>query len=427
MPATATPKANLREKQQRMEAEINGLRDRRKATADALAVAQEAFASDEDMKTGTPEYEAMTSAAAELDEIDRDMKERTAALVGVLKSFGDEAPELPGGTAGDERYTRDTPTGWNSSALFDETVAAQLAQAAFSKRQFGGMELGQVADRDTLAADIAPTANMRRDAYYGIIPQLARPLRILDLLPTGTMNGNLLPYTQESGTFLGAAETTEGLTKPEANVTYTDASAVAQTIAAWMKIKKQALADVPALRTIIDGRLRYGVLRRLENQSLNGDGADPNLRGILATSGIGAVAFNAAELAADQILRGITTILLADALADAVVMHPTDWQNVMIVKAAGDGHYYGGGPFSSTPQMMWGVPLIPSPAIPAGMALVGDFSMGATLFIREGVNVLFSDSDGDDFRQNRVTLLAEMRAALAVWRPSAFCSVDLAA
>jgi hypothetical protein len=425
MSATATKP--VRERLKEVEANLDGLRDKLKDAKTEKAAAQAAFAGAENMRPGTPEFEAANEATKAVQQIEQDIRDETASKVLILEMLGEEVEVPTGPNAGNDRYTRDVPAGWNSSSLFDSDMQAQLAQAAFSKQRFGGMELGQVADRETLAADIAPTANMRRGDYYGSVPQLLRPLRVLDLVPTGTMDGNLLPYTQEGGTFLGAAETTEGSTKPEANVTYTDASAVAQTIAAWMKIKKQALADVPALRSIIDGRLRYGVLRRLENQTLNGDGSDPNIRGILATSGIGAVTYNAAELAADQVLRGITTILLADALADAIVMHPTDWQNVMIAKAAGDGHYYGGGPFGTTQQTMWGVPLIASPAIPVGMALVGDFGMGATLFIREGVNVLFSDSDGDDFRQNRVTLLAEMRAALAVWRPAAFCSVDLAA
>jgi HK97 family phage major capsid protein len=75
--------------------------------------------------------------------------------------------------------------------------------------------------------------------------------------------------------------------------------------------------------------------------------------------------------------------------------------------------------------VLWGVPLVPSPAIPQGTVLVGDFTIGAQLFIREGVQVLMSDSDQDDFLRNRVTLLGEMRAALAVFRPSAFAAVDL--
>jgi HK97 family phage major capsid protein len=268
---------------------------------------------------------------------------------------------------------------------------------------------------------------MRRGEYYGVVPQLFRPLRVLDLLPTGTMDQNTFPYTQESGPLTGAAETAEGIAKPEGAVTYTDAEATARTIAAWLKIKRQALADIPAMRAVIDQRLRYMVQRRLEGQALNGDGADPNIRGILQTTGIGTVAFDAGQLAADQILSGITTVLLADAMADGVIMHPTDWQTVLKAKAAGDGHYYSGGPFSMTPQVLWGVPLIPSPAIPVGHALVGDFSIGALLLIREGVNVLMSDSDQDDFIKNRITLLGEMRAALAVWRPSAFVDVDLAA
>jgi hypothetical protein len=47
--------------------------------------------------------------------------------------------------------------------------------------------------------------------------------------------------------------------------------------------------------------------------------------------------------------------------------------------------------------------------------------------VREGVTVLASDSDQDDLLRNRVTLLGEARFALAVWQPSAFAVVDLAA
>jgi hypothetical protein len=70
---------------------------------------------------------------------------------------------------------------------------------------------------------------------------------------------------------------------------------------------------------------------------------------------------------------------------------------------------------------MWGVPLIPSAALAQGTALVGDFEIGALLLIRTGLQVLLSDSDQDDFTKNKVTLLAELRAALPVFRPAAFC------
>jgi hypothetical protein len=41
------------------------------------------------------------------------------------------------------------------------------------------------------------------------------------------------------------------------------------------------------------------------------------------------------------------------------------------------------------------------------------------------VQVLLSDNDGSDFTMNRSTMLAEMRAALPVFRPPAFATVAL--
>lgn len=429
--ATVATKGGLSDRLKEVRADIDELRDQRAEADKERTAAQEAFANAEKMSVDSPEFLEAREAVRKVGEIDEKLADAQKLECGILEMMGQSREQIARDKAPQERHRQgagEAPRGWDSAKLFeDPDLVSQLAGLAHSKGRFGGIELGEVADRDTFAADVAPTSNMRRGDYYGIVPQLFRPLRVLDLLPTGTMDQNTFPYTQESGALTGAAETTEGSSKPEAAVTYTDATATAQTIAAWLKIKRQALADVPALRATIDNRLRYMVQRRLEGQALNGDGSDPNIRGILQTSGIGTVAFDAGELAADQILTGITTVLLADAFADGIIMHPTDWSNVLRAKAAGDGHYYSGGPFSVTPQVIWGVPLVPSPAIPVGHALVGDFSIGALLLIREGVNVLMSDSDQSDFIQNRLTLLGEMRAALAVWRPSAFVDVDLAA
>jgi hypothetical protein len=49
-----------------------------------------------------------------------------------------------------------------------------------------------------------------------------------------------------------------------------------------------------------------------------------------------------------------------------------------------------------------------------------------TLFVREGVQVLVSDSDSDDFLRNRITMLGETRVASAIWQPGAFAIVHLA-
>lgn len=427
MPVAAPPKP--RDALKRIEEDISALRDDRADAIKERDSARDTFlaADAEDKKQDSDIFKAAQEAVKTVGEIEDQIADLQAEQVMTLKLLGQSEDQIRQDKAPQQRVDQQTARGWDSEKLISaDGMRETLERLSTSRQQIGAVRLGEVVDRDTFAADIAPTSNMRMADYYGVLPQLRRPLRLLDLLPSATMDGNTLPYTIESGSF-AAAEVAEGVTKPEDGVTYTDATATAQTIAAWMKIKKQALADAAALRGIIDTRLRYSVLRRLEGQIINGNGTDPNLRGLLQTGSIGTVAYNGAELIADQILRGITTVLLADAMASGVVMHPTDWQSVLLAKAAGDGHYYSGGPFSITPQVIWGVPLIASPAVPVGHVLVADFDIAATLFIREGVQVLFSDSDGIDFIQNRVTLLGEMRAALPVWRPAAICDVDVAA
>jgi HK97 family phage major capsid protein len=417
----------LKEKLRKVEEQLAAARDERVALVKARDEARAAFAGSESMSQDSDEFQAAQAAVAALGACDDRISELQTIQVGTLKMLGKDAPEAQGGRGrGTDPAEPRGSAGWNSHELLaDEDLRARLATAANSKARFGGIDIGTVASRDALVADITGTTAMRRGDYGGILPQLRRRLSVLDLIPTGTMDNNSFPYTKESGSFGTAAETAEGIAKPEAALTLTDDEAFAATIAHWLKIRKQALSDAPALQSIIDGRLRYGVLRRLEGQVLNGDGTGANMRGILQTSGLGAVTFTAGQLIADQILKGVTTVYLADAEATGVVLHPTDWQNALLAKAAGDGHYFSGGPFEVTAQQMWGVPLIPSVAVAQGTALVGDFAIGAQLLIREGVQVLLSDNDGTDFTQNRVTMLAEMRAALPVFRPAAFATVAL--
>jgi HK97 family phage major capsid protein len=172
--------------------------------------------------------------------------------------------------------------------------------------------------------------------------------------------------------------------------------------------------------------LTYGVLRRVESQIVNGDGTGENLTGVLNTSGIATVAFASASPLSDLTLDGVTSVLVADAEPNGVVLHPTDISTMLKLKTTGSGERLDSdGAFGSTPTTIWGLPVIPSRVIPQGKALVGDWAQGAVLYIREGVNIRVSDNDQDDFIRNRVTLLAEGRFALAVFRPACFALVNL--
>jgi hypothetical protein len=417
----------LKEKLKKIEAEIEAKRDELATAAKVRDEAKEAFAGSEDLSQDSDEFKEAQEAVRAHGQIADDIANLQAVQIGTLKMLGKDAPAPSGDRpAGDPSDPRG---GWDSSSLFADTdLRARLADIASSseRNKFGGITLGSVINRDAFAAEVSGTPDMRRSEWIGIVPQLRRMLRVLDLIPTGTMDANVLPYTVESGSFSTAKGVKDGETKAEGAITFTDAEAVARTIAHYLKIQKPSLSDYAALRSIIDSRLRYGVERKLEAEVLAGTGTDPELKGILKTSGIGVTKYVANTLTADQVLAGITAVMLADGQATGIVMYPTDWQGALSAKATtGDGHYYSGGPFVGTPQQMWGIPLVASAAMSEGDTLVGDFEIGAQLFIREGVNVLLSDSDQDDFIKNKVTLLAEMRAALAVFRPAVFNKIYL--
>lgn len=413
----------LKDKLKAIEARLDTLRDAEVEKKKEVEAAKAAYGGVEGITTDSDEFKAAEQAVRELGEVKDEVNDLKLAQVGVLKMLG-QSPDAP--TVKDPGSVSDggsVPRGWDAkSVLAGEEIRSRLAHLANTKSQFGALELGQVASREVLKTDLGDTTDMRRGQWVGIVPQLQRPLRVLDLLPKGTTNANTIPYTQESGTY-GALETAEGAGKPQDGAVYTDALAQVETIAVWQKIRKQFLADVDALQTIIEGRLRYSVQRRLESQILAGDGTGSNLTGLIHTPGIQTVPYAGTVYQADQILTGLTQIMLAFGEPDAVVLNPLDWEGVLTKKATGDGQYFSGGPFRATGQTIWGVPMVPSAAIDAGECLAGDFQLGATLFIRQGVNVLISDSDASDFVQNRVTILAEMRAALAVWQPSIFAFI----
>ena len=100
-----------------------------------------------------------------------------------------------------------------------------------------------------------------------------------------------------------------------------------------------------------------------------------------------------------------------------VALHPNQWENIETLKdSTGD---YLGDPFRGGPNTLWGVNVVVTNAIGVGTALVGSRD-AATIFYNGGVVVQASDSHQDFFQRDLVAIRAELREALAVYRPSAF-------
>ncbi|HZY67753.1 MAG TPA: phage major capsid protein, partial [Devosia sp.] len=185
------------------------------------------------------------------------------------------------------------------------------------------------------------------------------------------------------------------------------------------------LDDVPQLRSYIDGRLRYGLAFVEDAQILNGGGTGTDLNGIYtqATAYSAPVTIPTPVTKIDVIRLAMLQAFLAELPPTGIVLHPTDWATIELVKDT-TGRHIIGNPQDGTAPRLWRLPVVETPAMTVDKYLVGAFKLGAQLFDREEANVEISTEDSDNFRKNLVTIRAEERLAMAVYRPEAFIKGD---
>jgi HK97 family phage major capsid protein len=340
--------------------------------------------------------------------------------------------------AGVESYT-------GESCLDNPDTIRALETMAHTSQPIGNVMLGQFMDAEQLAASLGRSSmyaanggpgpvtvppDVRMERPYGIVRQLYRPVQLLDLIPTATMEGLSFVYVRESGSLdSGAAETVELALKPEETGLdmSEEGTVTAVTVAVWKKVSRQSLDDLAGLATMLQQRLTYLVRRRVEQQVVQGDGQAGNIQGVLNTTGIGSVPFATGTPASDLILQGLTNVRLANAEPDAVLLNPTTYAGMLSEKATGSGERLdSSGAFDSPADSVWGVPVIQSAVVDPTKAVCADWGRSCTVYVREGLNLRTSDSDQDDFVRNRVTILAETRVGLAIWQPTGICEVALA-
>lgn len=433
--ATQTIRDRLKEVRDRS----RELRDERADARKERDAAKEAFAgasSDGQKLTDMPEFQNAEQAVRKLGAIEDEINDLKATEDSILKLLGDDPPDRSsnnGGSGSAPQLVR----GWNGHNLLQQDAyqAAQQSGVFSSSAKFGTIQLGQIASREDAVrflselpnapagpVESGDVAGLIQPDRRGLIAPVLRPLRFLDLIPTGTTNSNSIEYvqiTQIPGTTDVVAE---GTTKPEAGIAFEDATAPVRTIAGWIKMNRQAMDDAAGLASVINTLLPYDVRRKIEREVISGDGTGQHLTGILKTPGIAAPPAVAGDNAADMILRLMTTVILSDHDANFAALNPLDWQDLLLMRENDTdrtGTYLYGGPATMAGASIWGLSITPTTQMVQGAPLVGD-SNACTLLVREGVNVKTSDSDQDDFIKNRVTVLAEARVAFLVWYPSAF-------
>nr|BEK68850.1 hypothetical protein KPHV_60770 [Kitasatospora purpeofusca] len=360
---------------------------------------------------------------------DSDGRRRTASgfeLPSAGKSLGEQFTEseeyrgllatAPGGTFGQKQRVQSGMAGFKSLI----TGASDTSAGAFVVNDQLGLQVGL-------------------DAFQ-------RPLTLRDVVTQGTTASDTVEYVRVTSVTNAAAPVAEATSaaaptapggagalvpnagggyKPESALATAKVTAVVKTIAHWIPVTKRALSDAAQIRTLIDAFLRYGLEEELEDQMISGDGTGENFDGLGNVSGVQAQAWDTDILT--TLRRAKTKVrTVGRSIANAYLLNPADLETVDLLQD-NEGRFYFGGPGGvGSASVLWGLPVIETEAVPAGVGYVGDFRK-AILWDREQATVQVTDTHLDFFVRNLVAVLAEMRAAFGVIQPNAFVEVDLTA
>jgi HK97 family phage major capsid protein len=315
--------------------------------------------------------------------------------------------------------------------LADDSWGAQFIKAAeydgFVKR--GGKGRVSFEVKNTVTNTIGLTYSERRPS---LVEGAFREFTIEDLLTAIPTSSNAIDWVRENVFTNSAAETTEGVAKPQSSLTFASATMPVSTVAHWIKITKQLASDNAALSAYINTRMAYGVQFRVENQLIAGNGTAPNLSGLTNTGNFTAHGYTAASLSAlgltnnrfDLIGKMVGDCALADYPAYVIVLNTADWWTMRLAKGS-DGQYILGAPSMTVPPTLFGLPVVASNAMTADNVLVGSLRQAATLHNREGLAIEMFDQDENNVQLNLVTIRAERRLALTVEKPAAVRYGDL--
>jgi HK97 family phage major capsid protein len=270
---------------------------------------------------------------------------------------------------------------------------------------------------------------MRQLRIADLIPAVPTSSGSVEIMRLTTATGNAAP--QQAGSQpSSAAGGGEFEAKKQSNLVYELVTVPVRTIAHFVPASRQVLSDAAQLQGIIDSELAYGLQLESDDQLLNGDGTGQNLTGILQDAAINDVG----ELAngtdpedvpaamIDHIRAAVTECQKNEYYnINGLVLNPADWQILETAKAT-DGHYLlmAFAPTAGESPTVWRVPVIVTNAMPEDTFLLGDWQLGATRYVREGVSIRVSESHADFFVRNGVAILGEERYCLGINRPKAF-------
>ncbi|HET6911620.1 MAG TPA: phage major capsid protein [Mycobacteriales bacterium] len=389
------------------------------------------------------EAKSLADKRTELDKIEADLKtysdevalhEQARRLV----TGADSAPEVKSPEENADLRVKSLAGQLVASKAYEQVKNAMQSRGRFSISAEVGLKVANPVNEGTTIVNGFPSgqggAAVIPEFLPGIVDLRFRKLVVADLMAQGATTSNQVSYVKETAFNNNAAGTAEQAQLPQSDDTIARVSEQVGKIGHFMKTTDELIQDAPAYESFLQNRLVFGVRLKEDGELLSGTGY-PSVPGLLGRSGmqtnitVGTTASPAAPSGViDDVYAQITAIRFnAFVEPDAILVNPTDWQKIRLAKDA-NGQYYAGGPFTgaygnggySNVDALWGLRVLITPAIAAGSMLVGGYQECAQVFRRQGITVEMTNSNDLDFENGLITVRAEERLALAVYRPGGF-------
>lgn len=251
-------------------------------------------------------------------------------------------------------------------------------------------------------------------ATYNLTPAIRgrRKINIRDLVPViNSSTGTWKFYRQSTPVGEGSVDfqTTHGAVKNQMDYDLAEVTVTADYLAAFVRIAKQMLQDLPFLQNFVAGELVEDY-KRTESQKFFD---------ILTAGATGSTNANGKTVLAEKYIVWMANLMANDYYPSAIVTTALNWAEILLTKP-NDYNVPGGIQIAADGTILFcGIPLIPQNNIATGKTLIGDFSKAA-IIQAESLAVEFFEQDADNVQRNLITARIEARVALANLRPDAF-------
>ena len=323
--------------------------------------------------------------------------------------------------ASDVQLAKENKGGKGLNKSFGQVVIEKLKELGVTSKSMSkstrhnfevNKEVGEMTTANVIPVGTDSIPFSLSQAEAGLTRIVKRRPWLMEIANVSPTNKMYVQWAEQTGQEGAAGETAEGSAKEQIDFDWTEKSAKVEKITAYVKVSKEMLDDLDGIRSEIDTELVEEILLKADEDILSGDGTTPTLNGILNQD----TAYNAGAFAGtivdankyDVLRTAIAQVVAANFIPNYILMHPSDVAALDLSKAS-DGHYVMP-PFKSADGLVIsGVRVLENTGQTVDKFTVGDFTK-LNIKLREGVNIDVG-YDGNDFTENLVTILGEIRLA----------------